>query len=249
MSKFYLGLLGIMVLVASCNVNKDFMFKTDIDYAFDTLVLDTTGRDFRISPNDRLQINVFTNEGSIVFEASTSRERVNLNDVNYTFIVQSDGYVELPILGRVYAEGKSIVEFQDHLEELFSKQFVDPLAQVSVLNRRAIVFNGNSSTGIVVPLMNNNMRLIEVIGASGGLGARADASRIKIIRNSNGMDNVYLVDLSTIEGIDQANMIIENGDVVYVESTKDRGREILAETTPILTLFTSILLLTSLFVN
>jgi polysaccharide biosynthesis/export protein len=249
MFKFYLGLLGFVLFVSSCNVNKDFMFKTDVDYAFDTLTVDSSAIDFKLSPNDRLDIKVFTNEGNIIFEATTSRERMNINDINFEFLVQSDGFVELPILGRVSAEGKTIREFQDYLEGLFSQQFVDPMAIVSVLNRRAIVFNGRGSAGSIVPLINNNMRLIEVIGAAGGIQGRGNASRVKIIRNSKGEDHVYLVDLSTIEGIDQANMIIENGDIVYIESTKDRGREILAETTPIISLFTSFLLLANLFVN
>jgi polysaccharide export outer membrane protein len=246
MTKFYYCLVGLLIFMASCNVNKDFMFKTDVDYAYDTLMIDSTHSDFRISPNDRLNVNVYTNDGNIVFEASTTRERVIINVVEYYFVVMSDGYVELPILGRVQAAGKTITEFQDYIEELLSVQYVDPLAQVQVLNRRAIVFNGFGSAGQVVPLADNNIRLVEVLASAGGLGARANASKIKVIRKTDDGNKVYLVDLSTIDGVDQANMIIENGDVVYVESTKDRGREALVELTPVITLASSILFFTTL---
>lgn len=237
-----------MVLVASCNVNKDFMFKTPIDFSFDTLRMETVGKDFTLSPNDRLNITVFTNDGSVVFEATTSRDRLNINEPNFTFLVRSNGFVELPIVGDVYAQGKTIVEFQQYLEDLFEKQFVDPMVRVDVLNRRAIVFNGNGSRGAVISL-NNNLRLIEVLGLSGGLGNRANASKIKVIRNVDGENQVFLVDLSTIDGIDQANMIIENGDIVYVESTKDIGRELATEVTPYVSLFTAIILFSSILLN
>jgi len=249
MLKYLLGLAVIILGLASCNVNKDLMFKTDVTYAFDTLYVDSTDVNFILRPNDMLQVNVFTNEGSIIFEASTSRELVYVNRLEIVYVVQSDGYVELPILGRVYADGKSIFEFQDYIEELLSNQFVNPLAQVRVLNRRALLFNGNASQGTVVPLVNPNTRLIEVIATGGGLGTRANASKIKVIRSTMEGDKVYLVDLSTIEGVDQANMIVENGDVIYVESTRDRTREVLNELTPIISLTTSVLLLANLFAN
>jgi polysaccharide biosynthesis/export protein len=163
------------------------------------------------------------------------------------FLVESDGMVELPVVGRVKAEGLTIQEFQTYLEGLFEARFVEPFCLVKVVNRRVIVFNGNASAGEVIVLENANMRLVEAIAAAGGLGARANASKIKVIRKEDGKDKVFLVDLSTIEGLDYANMIVQNGDVIYVESTKNLSKEVLADTAPVVSILTSVLLLISLF--
>ena len=242
------SLFIFVVFATSCSVNKDFMFKTDIEYTFDVPLLDSTNKEFKISPNDLLNVAVYTNEGAIVFEATSSRERMMITiESTASFLVESDGFVELPILGRVKAQGLTIQEFQKSVEERFESQFVDPFCITKVINRRVIVFNGQGGVAKVVPLENNNIRLVEALALSGGLGLRANASKIKVIRRTNDDNLVYQVDLSTIEGVDMANMIVQNGDVIYVESTKNLGSEALNDVTPVVTLVTSILLLVTIF--
>ena len=242
------SLLILVILVSSCSVNKDFMFKTDIEYVYDVPLLDSTNKEFRISPSDLLNVAVYTNEGAIVFEATSSRERMMITtESTSSFLVESDGMVELPILGRIQAQGLTIQEFQKSVEEKFESQFVKPFCVTKVINRRVLVFNGQGSSGKVVPLENNNIRLVEAIALSGGLGSRANASKIKVIRKTKDDNLVFLVDLSTIEGLDMANMIVQNGDLIYVESTKNLGSEALNDVTPIVSLVTSVLLLVSIF--
>jgi polysaccharide biosynthesis/export protein len=224
------------------------MFKTDIEYTYDIPLLDSTNREFKISPSDQLNVAVYTNEGAIVFEATSSRERLMITtESTSSFLVESDGMVELPILGRIQAQGLTIQEFQKSVEEKFESQFVKPFCVTKVINRRVLVFNGQGSSGKVVPLENNNIRLVEAIALSGGLGSRANASKIKVIRKTKDDNLVFLVDLSTIEGLDMANMIVQNGDLIYVESTKNLGSEALNDVTPIVSLVTSVLLLVSIF--
>ncbi|MFM1998443.1 MAG: hypothetical protein RL204_390 [Bacteroidota bacterium] len=224
------------------------MFKTDIEYTYDVPLLDSTNKEFKISPSDLLNVAVYTNEGAIVFEATSSRERMMVTmESTVSFLVESDGMVELPILGRIQAQGLTIQEFQKSVEEKFQSQFVKPFCVTKVINRRVLVFNGQGSAGKVVPLENNNIRLVEAIALSGGLGSRANASKIKVIRRTKDDNLVFLVDLSTIEGLDMANMIVQNGDVIYVESTKNLGSEALNDVTPIVSLVTSVLLLVSIF--
>ncbi len=78
------------------------MFKTDIEYTYDVPLLDSTNKEFKISPSDLLNVAVFTNEGAIVFETTSSRERMMVTmESTVSFLVESDGFVELPILGRI----------------------------------------------------------------------------------------------------------------------------------------------------
>lgn len=224
------------------------MFKTDQEFVYDIPKLDSSHKEFRLAATDLLSVSVYTKEGEVIFEATSSRERgMIIYDNKNSFLVEADGEVELPIVGRVKAEGLTVQEFQTYLESLFEARFVEPFCLVKVINRRVIVFNGNASVGEVILLENANMRLVEAIAAAGGLGGRANASKIKLIRKEDGKDKVFLVDLSTIEGLDYANMIVQNGDVIYVESTKNISREILTDTGPAVSILTSVLLLVSLF--
>lgn len=218
------------------------MFKTDSEYAFDVVPRDTTNGEFVFAPNDIFVFELYSNNGSAIVEAFTARERVFMSGLrqNYQFRVFPDGTAELPVIGIVEMAGKTIAQVQTMLEEKYNEYIIAPFCQVRILNRRVLVFNGNAGNGTVVGLENNNIRLIEAIALSGGLGVRANAKKIKVIRTVHGKNEVYKMDLSTIDGINQANMIVENGDIIYVESTPNLAREAFQDIQPIVSILSSI---------
>lgn len=62
-----------------------------------------------------------------------------------------------------------------------------------------MVFTGRGS-GHVVPLDNEGMSLIEVLGLAGGITG-SKAYRVKLIRGDLRNPQVFLINLSTIEGM------------------------------------------------
>ena len=67
--------------------------------------------------------------------------------------------------------------------------------------------------GQVIPLTNDNMKLVEVLALAKGLPNDSKAHTIRLLRG----ERVFQIDLSTIEGFRQGNLIVEPNDVVYVE--------------------------------
>ena len=70
--------------------------------------------------------------------------------------------------------------------------------------------------GQVIPLENENIRLVEVLALAKGLDNNAKAQNMRLIRG----DKVYEIDFSTIEGFKNGNMLIQSGDIVYVEPVR-----------------------------
>lgn len=243
--------LAIVILASSCSINKDFLFKTDTDYVFDNPRADTTLNEFILVPNDIITFDVFTNDGSVVIEAITNTATVgtssSFRSVGRQYLIDGNGDVDLPVIGKIHAAGYTITDFQEILKTEYAKQLVNPYVQVTVVNRRVLVFPGRASVGAIVGLTNPNTRLIEALAVAGGLQDRADASRIKIIRKVNDKHEVYLVDLSKIEGIAQADMIVESGDIIYVESTPDLVREARQDFLPVIQTLTTVIFTIILF--
>jgi polysaccharide export outer membrane protein len=69
-----------------------------------------------------------------------------------------------------------------------------------------------------------------------GLPADSKAHNIRILRG----DTVFVADMSTIEGYTKHNIIMENGDVVYVEPVRRPFVEGIRDYGPAITLLTSI---------
>jgi polysaccharide export outer membrane protein len=70
--------------------------------------------------------------------------------------------------------------------------------------------------GQVLPLPNQNINLTEVLAMAKGLPNDSKAHNIRILRN----DQVFIVDMSTIEGFKAGNLLIQPGDIVYVEPVR-----------------------------
>lgn len=244
-----LRLLGIIVLMAigftSCTINKNLMFKTDREYEFDKPNYDSTNSEYRIAPNDFITVDVFTNAGSLLLETTTtSAERARLV-VTSDFVYQVDtrGEVTLPVIGLQNLTGMTIVEAQLFLEKEYTVQYNNPFIVIRIINRRIMVFQGAGGEGVVVPLINPNISVIEAIVLAGGLAERGNASKIKIIRRVGEKQEVYRLDLSVIEGMKYADMPVQSGDIIYVEPTPDVAAEVLRDMQPVFQLITSVALI------
>jgi polysaccharide export outer membrane protein len=110
------------------------------------------------------------------------------------------------------------------------------------LNRRVLVFPGTGGTGRTVQLTNENMSLIEALALAGGLTQTGKAYKIKLIRGDLRNPKVMLIDLSTIDGMRQSNMLLQANDIIYVEPVPRYSQEILSQLAPIIGIITSLAL-------
>lgn len=252
-------LLIIIILLPlfSCNINPSIMFKTSKDYPYK--VDQTIGNiEYRIARNDILAFSIFTNDGFKLIDLSTGVSSVTSTQgaqggFNYSnstrFPVDIDGYVKFPIIGRIKVEDLTTRELEKSLEDKYATYYNKPFIMVAVVNRRVMVFPGSGGSGKVVTLENENTTLIEALALAGGITESGKAKMIKLIRGDNRNPQVHLIDLSTVEGMRQSNMLLQANDIIYVEPVKRVSRGILNEITPIVGIVTSLLLLYEIVLN
>jgi polysaccharide export outer membrane protein len=219
------------------------MFQHPKDYVFDVPEVDSTTIDYSIQPNDVISFNLFTNEGAVMLELSTSTiESSNIGAApGLSYVVNSQGYVEFPIIGFQKISGLKLAEAQKFIEELYTPQFNNPYVQLKVVNRRVILFSSPPGSGTVIKLGTESISIIEAIAQAGGIGADAKAKDIKLFRNDGtGKRQVYHIDLSTIEGIKYANMSVESGDIIYVQVRNLYARSLALELRSWMTLLVGI---------
>jgi polysaccharide export outer membrane protein len=237
--------LGIVGVLQSCGINSNLMLKTDKDYVFANLdTLNATKSDYRIDKNDIIQLRFFTNDGIKVLDVATSdggnqNQLFNPNN-SLNYVIQNDSMVNLPVIGPKNLVGMTIREAELYLGTQYEGNYVDPFVQLSVTNRRVIVFPGNGGEAKVLYLANNNVTLLEAIALAGGITERGRANKVKLIRkNKEGKRDVYKIDLSRIDGVGYADIIVQANDYIYVEPDPEIGKEILKEVAPIVSLISS----------
>ncbi len=239
-------LLVVTVVMQSCGINSNLMLKTDKEYVFAEIDSMNSSKDeYRLDVNDILQFRFFTNNGQRILDLSASSEPGQQNQLfnpnnSLNYIIQKDSMVNFPALGEINMVGKTIREAEMYLEEAYAELYVNPFVQISVTNKRVIVFPGNGGDASVLYLANNNTTLLEAIALAGGITERGRASRIKLIRkDEKGKRQVYMIDLSIIEGLEYTDILVQANDYIYVEPVPEIGRELLREVTPVLSLISS----------
>ena len=131
-------------------------------------------------------------------------------------------------------------EAELYLEDRYSDYYNDPFIALQVLNRRITVFPGSGGSAKVVTINNEYINIVEALALAGGITDGGKAHRVKVFRGNLKDPLVYDIDMSTAEGLADANMIyIRSKDIIYVEPSYFVAKKLLSTTGQILALITN----------
>jgi polysaccharide biosynthesis/export protein len=243
---FYL--LIFTIACSSCRVlNPEQMLRTPPGYDYsDPQELFITDQ-YRLAVNDELSFRLYTNDGEKLIDPfDHSSGQTTRSQVNY--MIEFDGTVKFPVLGRIQLSGLTLRDAEKMLEDQFGDYYNRPFVKLEVTNNRVIIFpGGRGGTSTVLPLQNPNTTLFEALARAGGI-SDGKAHKVKLIRGiQDEQAQVYLIDLSTIDGVQSASMILQANDVIYVQPRERVPQRLLENIAPYLSLATTLLLVYSLF--
>jgi polysaccharide biosynthesis/export protein len=254
--RIYLCIVCLSVI--SCrSVRESILFKTDHEHLPAGLAqnVQQAERNYTIQQNDYLEIFLYSNKGERLIDFNIQNNAAGSNTPGTTqavaaqgprFLVQENGYVRLPQVGMMYLEGLTLHQADSVLEKAYTTFYIDPFVNTKFANKRVVVLSANQ--GQVVPLVNENMNLIEVIALSGGVQNNEKASNIRLIRGDLNNPEVHIIDLSTIEGMAKANLRVQPNDIIYVEPVRRAFIESLQEITPVISIVSSVVAIAVLIV-
>lgn len=176
-------------------------------------------KNYVIQQNDYLNLEVYSNKGEKLIDPNPELSNPSVNQQNITrqrqnYLVDLNGIAKFPMIGELKLTGLTLRQAEEIIQEEYLKFFKEPFTILTYANKRVIVLGVTG--GQVIPLVNQNISLVEVLGLAKGLDNFAKAQNIRVLRK----EKVFLVDLSTIEGYRKSNMLIEPGDIVYVEPVR-----------------------------
>ncbi len=239
-----LYLFGSLLFFSGCGIlNQNNMYQTGLDYKYAKTPDSTTVSEYKISANDILSFTMYSNDGFKLIDLTAFSGSAGAPaSITNLYQVESDGNVKLPVLGRKKLIGLTIKEAEQMLEESYSAFYVKPFIVAKIINRKVILFPGSTGEAKVIELKDNNTTLIDVIAGAGGISVDGKAKKVKLIRTIGKNHEVYLIDLSTIKGINDSYIVLQANDIVYVEPRKRISRNVLREMVPILSLLSSTIL-------
>jgi polysaccharide biosynthesis/export protein len=258
---FYL--LALSLLVSSCVTNKKFVLLQKDDLYKADLPIDSTVRkyipinyDYRLQPEDIVSVKFesitpkeydFLNQGQ-----AAQNGNVNLTQGNALLIgelIDHNGEIPFPFLGKVNIKGLTVFEAQDKLQAL-AKQYLDqPVVKVRLINFRFTVLGEVNGEGTVF-INNNRVTQLEALGLAGGMTDLADRSNVKLIRQKDGVTSIQYLNLLDENFINSPYYYVHQNDVLIISSLKQRPyRKYFGQNISLVISSLSLLLLTINFIN
>lgn len=232
-----LSFILVTLLFGSCVSREHYILFQDADDYQDAKRIATT-YDIRIQSDDQLAISIASKDKELVdvfnnqtlignggvqgqygyASSSHGNNALGSNNSMQGFHVDNEGYIEFPILGRIYVEGKSRREVAEDLQtRLRDGQYVnDAVVNVELLSFHVVVIRGNE--GKVLTIGKDRCTVIEAITMAGGFQNGNDRRDILVIREENGELWTYRIDFTMLSNLVNSPVYyLQQNDIIYIE--------------------------------
>lgn len=182
---------------------------------------------YRIQPQDILYVtfeSLTPAELDFFSKGAANRNNINLQAGGGLIIgevVDNDGMIPLPVVGKVKVGGQTIFEAQETLQTLASQFFDSPKAKVRLLNFHVTLLGEVNQEGNI-GISQNRATILEVIGLAGGLTDIADRANVKLVRQIGDQVSVQYINLLDENLILSPYYYIHQNDVLIVPPLKQR---------------------------
>lgn len=198
--KKLINLLILCSFIAACSTTSEIDTST-----ISPTSASTAKTEYVIGPGDTLKVYVWRNP-----------------DISVTVPVRPDGYISTPLVEDIQAINKTPSQLARDIEKRLSRYIRDPVVTVIVTNfvgtyNKQVRVIGEAAKPQALPYR-ENMTLLDVMIAVGGLTDFAAGNRAKLIRTQGGKSTeieVHLKDLLQ-DGDISANKRILPGDIILI---------------------------------
>jgi polysaccharide biosynthesis/export protein len=186
--------------------------------------------DMKLQTSDVLAIIIASPDGGIlatpynIGPAQSMTQSLTANSPT-TFLIGSDGFIDLPTIGRLKAAGLTAKEVRDEIVKLVSKDILNPSVNVRLINFKISVTGEVASPG-VFPIENERVTILEALAKAGGLTAYSNRRHVMIIREKNGIREIGEIDFKDTKLFASPYYFLQQNDMIYVEPTKGKIAQI-----------------------
>ena len=143
------------------------------------------------------------------------------NDQLYGYLVDTDGTIDFPVLGKIKVEGLSRTELAAKLKGELSNYLKNPIVTIQYLNFKVTVLGEVKAPGSY-KVNSERVSIFDALGMAGDLQINAKRKNVLVMRE-NGDEKVFAqLDLTSENIIHSPFFYLQQNDVVYVEPNKAR---------------------------
>ena len=233
-SKVSIFILSISILISSCkHYERIAYFKDSSDSSLPEAIQTHAFKSPLIKPDDVLTITIQTidNEVTSLLNSGTSSTGIGGNvpvlgsattgQASNGYLVDREGRVELPFVGRVKIAGLSTEDAKEEIRKQVDKYFNEPVINVRFANYKITVLGEVARpSSYIIP--NEKVNVFDALGLAGDMTIYGRRENVLLIRDSLTYKKLIRLDLNSKYVITSPYFYLEPNDVIYVEPTDSK---------------------------
>ena len=208
-----------MTYLQDANPSKEDSINAHFEAQSETIIRCGDALTIFISALDKEAIAPY-NLPTVVFTAPGSTQVQTTPMLQY-YIVDENGDVELPVLGKVHVAGLRRPEVELAVKELLSRQVLNPIVQVNLIGAKVSIM-GEVNHPMQVSLGRGRLTILEALAAAGDLTPYGRRDNVLITREVEGKIEMARIDLRSADLITSPYYFLQQNDVVYVSPNQVR---------------------------
>lgn len=228
-------LLIVFFLAFSCKPKENMIYMSN--HNFDQEVSQARYTGLKIKEADVLEIKVSAFDEIAVkpfnlssMPTTNDPEKISSSNAVSQYMVTHDGYIIMPVIGRIYCLGMTKIQLEKDLEERLKVYLTDPRVDIRLTNFNFSVLGAVGGPG-QKSANTEKVNLFQAIAIAGDMSPAADRTNVKLLRYSEETQKDTLISLNFSEAsiVNSPYYYLQQNDILYVEP--DRNAQISANTT------------------
>lgn len=225
--RLHVWLIAVFALmVTSCNTIKDIAYLQDISTT--TPITLQNPEDIRLEPGDQLSISIHGRDPKVV-EIYNMPNVTNATggSTKASYTVNANGQIDMLQFGLIPVAGLTRAELANQIKyRLVSSGVVrDPVVVVDFATMTYSVLGEVAMPGRK-PIDRDHMTILDALAQAGDLTIYGKRNNVLVMRNVNGKQTAYRVDLTNTESVYASPVFnLKQNDIIYVEPNTKRANE------------------------
>ncbi len=211
----------------SCSTQKNITYFKDIpDTLRNAAVAQAIYKTPSIQVDDILQVTIQTMDpnATALFNqqgVAISQQQQSISTAVNGYLVDKDGNIALPMIGKVNVSGKSTDAVRDEIQAKAATLYKDPVVNVRFANFKITVLGEVAHPSSYI-MPNEKVTLLDALGMAGDLTIYGKRENVLLIRESGGKKEFVRFNLNNSNLFSSPYYYLRQGDVVYVEPNKNK---------------------------
>lgn len=214
----------VALSAASCVTNRRIAYLQDMKH--NTQIELENRFEAVISPYDELDVIVssFDQELARPFNLRSASGGGNtFSGTGLGYLVDQDGNIEMPILGKIHASGMTRLQLQEHVKNmLMAGGYInDPYVMVRFRNFKIFVLGSNGGKAVTIP--EERVTFLQALALAGDLNIYTDRTKIMVVREMDGKMVSRYLDPRSSKVFDDPFFMLQQNDFIITRNTGYRN--------------------------